>query len=228
MRLLATRVGSKTRTRGPQTGQFEWFILSGIFWVLGCLIARAASYLSFRSIQGSVTSLSVPSYHRMGNILMKSARDISLALERLFVPELRLPERPGVPDTDSGLEIAVVFTSIQATLGALKRAGLLAARLNAHINLVVPQIVPYPLPLASPPVPLDFNERRFRLIANESPVETRVRVYLCRDRDVALSTVLKPHSLIVIGGRRRWWLIPEQRLAGKLRRAGHEVILTFH
>lgn len=160
---------------------------------------------------------------------MESARNMSLAFEGLLAPELHGPERCGVLDTDSRLEIAVVFTSIQATLGALKRAGVLAARLNARINLVVPQIVPYPLPLDSPPVPLDFSERRFRVIAKESSVETTIRVYLCRDRDATLSTVLKSHSLIVIGGRKRWWPTAEKGLARKLRRAGHEVILTeFH
>jgi len=72
---------------------------------------------------------------------------------------------------------------------------------------------------------LDFSERRFRVIAAESPVETTVRLYLCRDRMETLAAVLEPHSLIVLGGRRRWWPTQEKRLVRKLRRAGHEVIL---
>ena len=44
-------------------------------------------------------------------------------------------------------------------------------------------MVPYPLPLTSPPVLLDFSERQFRVLASQSPVETIVRIYLCRDRD---------------------------------------------
>jgi len=47
---------------------------------------------------------------------------------------------------------------------------------RARITLLVPQIVPYPLPLTSPPILLDFNERRFRLIAEQAPVETTVRL----------------------------------------------------
>src|SRR6185436_19358236 len=96
------------------------------------------------------------------------------------------------------------------------------------ITLLVPQVVPFPLPLESPPVLLDWNERRFRVIASESPVDTTVRLYLCRDRRETLLSVLKPHSLVVVGGRRRrwWWPTSEEGLAKMLLRAGHEVIFA--
>jgi hypothetical protein len=152
--------------------------------------------------------------------------DMLLAFQKPLLPATGSPARPGTGEFESKLNVDVVFTSIEPTLAALKKAGALAGRLNARITLLVPQIVPYPLPLASPPVLLDFNERRFRVIANQSPVETMVRLYLCRDRLETLASVLKPHSVVVVGGRRRWWPTPEKRLAGKLRRAGHEVILA--
>ena len=47
------------------------------------------------------------------------------------------------------LEINVIFTDHQGTLGALKTAGALAHQLRAHINLLVPRVVPYAFPLAS-------------------------------------------------------------------------------
>jgi hypothetical protein len=152
--------------------------------------------------------------------------EMVLALEKLLAPAAAHPAQPHIGEPDHRLEIAVVFTSVPATLGALKEAGALADRLAARITLVVPQIVPYPLPLTSPPVLLEFNERRFFLIASQSRVETTVRIYLCRDRQEALAAVLKPHSLIVIGGRKRWWPTAERRLARRLRRAGHEVIVV--
>jgi hypothetical protein len=49
---------------------------------------------------------------------------------------------------------------------------------------------------------------------------------LCRDRVETLRKVLKPHSLVVIGGRRSWWPTPENRLARQLRRSGHEVVFA--
>lgn len=149
------------------------------------------------------------------------------ALERFLSPLTRLPDRPAADPTESRLNISVVFTSVEATLRALREAGALANRLGARITLIVPQVVPYPLPLTSPPVLLDWNERRFRVIASESPVETAVNLYLCRDRMEILRMALKPGSLVVVGGRkRRWWPTSEERLARTLRRAGHEVVFA--
>ena len=152
---------------------------------------------------------------------------MSLALEKILAPAVGRPASPATEEADPRLNISVVFTAIDATLAALKQAGAMASSLGARITLVIPQVVPYPLPLTSPPVLLDFSERRFRVIAGASQVETQVRIYLCRDRLETLATVLKPHSLVVIGGRKRWWWPrPEKRLTNRLRRAGHEVIFS--
>ena len=159
---------------------------------------------------------------------------MALALERMIAPVTGAPERPFAEETDSKLNVSVIFTSVQATLAALKEAGTLLgdplsnqdSSLRGHITLIVPQIVPYPLPLASPPVLVDFNERRLRVIANNCRVETRVCVYLCRDPLETLKSVLKPHSLVIVGSRKRWWPTAEKRLAAKLRSAGHAVIVT--
>jgi hypothetical protein len=151
---------------------------------------------------------------------------MALALERMIAPVTGAPVRPFTEETGSKLDISVVFTSIEATLTALKEAGNLASSLAARITLIVPQIVPYPLPLTSPPVLIDFSERRLRVIASNSRVETRVSVYLCRDPQETLRSVLKPHSLVVIGSRKSWWPTAEKRLAAKLRHFGHQVVVT--
>ena len=151
---------------------------------------------------------------------------MSLALERVLAPSPGYPAAPAIEETESRLYVAVVFTSVEATLAALRKAGDLANRLSGRITLVVPQVVPYPLPLTSPPVLLDWNEKRFRVIASESPVETTVLIYLCRDRLKTLTTELSSRSLVVVGGRKRWWPTAEKRLARKLRRAGHEVLFA--
>jgi len=152
------------------------------------------------------------------------SRPLWPAFEKVFSPHIGLDE-PSC-DEDARLEISVVFTSIKATLHALRKAGEMADDLNARIVLVFPQIVPFPLPLTSPPVWLDFRESFLRAIAAKSQVETTVRICLCRDREEALSMVLKPRSLVVLGSRKRWWPTAERRLAKKLRRCGHEVIIS--
>jgi len=149
---------------------------------------------------------------------------MSLAIEKILTPATGHPAHTGIDEAERGLNISVVFTSVEATLEALKEAGTLASSLGAKITLLVPQVVPYPLPLETPPVLVDFNERRFQVIAGLSPVETRVQVYLCRDKLETLTTALSPGSIVVLGGRRRWWPTHDEVLARALRRAGYEVI----
>jgi hypothetical protein len=153
---------------------------------------------------------------------------MALALERMIAPVLGAPTLG--EEASSELNVSVIFTSVDATLGALKAArsflGEQAASLNGRITLIVPQIVPYPLPLASPPVLVGDSERRLRIIAGRSRIETNICVFLCRDSLETLKSVLKPHSLVILGSRRRWWPTAEKRLAAKLRAAGHEVIVT--
>jgi hypothetical protein len=151
---------------------------------------------------------------------------MSPVLENPLTPAPWASEVPATGNANIRQEITVIFTSIEATLSALREAGHLAGRLNARLALIVPQIVPYPLPLTSPPVSHEFNKKRFRVMAGDSRVETKVRICMCRDRDVALEAVLKPHSLVVIGGHGHWWHDPEKRLAHRLRRAGHKVVLA--
>jgi hypothetical protein len=155
---------------------------------------------------------------------------MALALERMIAPVTGAPSPPFAEEAGSKPNVSVVFTSVDATLAALREArcllGTQAGGLGGHITLIVPQIVPYPLPLDSAPVLVDFNERRLRVIAGGSRIETRVCIYLCRDSLETLKSVLKPHSLVVLGSRKRWWPTAEKRLAAKLRGAGHEVIVT--
>ncbi len=148
---------------------------------------------------------------------------MTLAIEKILIPATGRPALPAAEETDRRLNIAVVYTSVESTLTALKEAGTLANSLGARIELVVPQVVPYPLPLDSPPVLVEFNEKRFRVMVSESPVETSVQIYLCRDRFETLTSVLKPGSIVFLGGRHKWWPGKDERLARKLRRAGYEV-----
>jgi hypothetical protein len=151
---------------------------------------------------------------------------MSLALQRTLKPSPGRPATTAPTTAETRLNVVVVFTNVASTLIALKKAGKLSAQLNTHITVLVPQVVPYPLPLESPPVLLEWNERRLRVMAEESPVETTVKLYLCRDRIQALLPVLQPRSVVVIGGHKRWWPTPETKLASKLRSAGHEVIFA--
>jgi len=150
---------------------------------------------------------------------------MSLTVEKLLTRAAAHLPLADSPQPEQELNISVVATTFEATAIALKKAGVLANRLGARISLTVPQVVPFPLPLESPPVLIEFNEHRYLSIARENCVETSVHIFLCRDRVETLMSVLKPRSLVVLGGRKQWWPTGERRLAWKLRKAGHEVIL---
>jgi hypothetical protein len=157
---------------------------------------------------------------------MESPEEISSFRERLQNSAARNLGSIRNAEDNGRLEIVVVYTSVAATIAAIQLAAGLANSLDGRITLLVVQRVPYPLPLEEPPVRLEFSKQRFRDIASLSSVETSVRVYLCREPLKVLTGVLRPHSVIVIGGHKSWWPSREAKLVGKLRHAGHEVILT--
>jgi hypothetical protein len=155
---------------------------------------------------------------------VEGPKNMSLVVEKILATAPGRPAQHTVEQQDLGLNIAVVFTAEGPTLAALGEAGALAESLGAQITLLVPQVVPYPLPLESPPVLVEFSEKRFHVIASRSPVKTKVQLYLCRDPFETIESVLRPSSIVVIGGKKTLWPTTEKRLARKLRKAGHEVI----
>jgi hypothetical protein len=127
--------------------------------------------------------------------------------------------------TGAQLHIAVVFTNRRGTAAALRIAGALARQLNGRVTVFAPIEVSWHLPIQKPPVSPEWNHRRFEALASECPVETTIRLFLCRDAWEILRRVLSPRSLVVLGGRKHWWN-REVRLARRLRTLGHEVVLA--
>ena len=114
------------------------------------------------------------------------------------------------------LEINVVFTSADSTRQAMNTAARLAADLGVRVRLIVPQVVPYPIPLDNPPVPDEFSAEKFRQIAADAGVEAEVDIRYCRDRTVMLKETLKPGAIVVMA---------DNRLASKLRSNRNHVLL---
>lgn len=128
-------------------------------------------------------------------------------------------------DRESGsLEVVVLHTNTKATLRSLKTAAELAAGLAARIRLLVLEVVPYPLEVESPRVPLEYTQRRFWTVASEARVDTLIDIRLGRDRRGMLESALKPGSVVVLE-RGGWWT-SEHRLAKRLARLGHQVVLA--
>lgn len=122
------------------------------------------------------------------------------------------------------LEVVVIYTGQKETLVALRAAGQLAPDLHATIQVLVPEIVPYPLDLHRPPVAEAHAVRKFETLAEGQRVATKVQRVLCREPKDAIKQAIGPHSVVVIGERKHWWTRGESRLAKHLRALGHEVI----
>jgi len=126
------------------------------------------------------------------------------------------------------LQINVVFTSTRHTPSALAAAARYARDLDAQIHFLVIQAVPvHYSSLSYPPVSLQFVQERARrmALACAEDIEIRVQVYLCGDSTQCILRVLKPHSVVIIGGSKRWWRTHEDRLAAVLRSNGHRTVL---
>jgi hypothetical protein len=102
----------------------------------------------------------------------------------------------------------------------------LAKDLDATFQIVVTRVVPFPLPLDQPPIPRTFTEQQILELTKEIPVKAAVRIYDCRDPETTLLQVLPPASIVIAGFRGSWWPSPENKLARKLRKGGHDVVLT--
>jgi hypothetical protein len=148
---------------------------------------------------------------------MKGAQELVLNRHRVATPEDAHGNKP--------LEVIVLHTTTKATLQALRTAARLAEGLAARIRLLVLETVPYPLPLNSPQVPMEFTHRHFRTVALETKIETDVDIRLGRDKVQMLESALKPHSLVVMAAKSGWWPSAEKRLAKRLERIGHHVVV---
>lgn len=132
--------------------------------------------------------------------------------------------------TDSEpLEVNVIFTEPRATAAALKSSESFARGFGACIRLRAAIAVPFRLPLDQPPISVCFLEQLLRDLVGQPEqdgFERTIHLYVCRDRSETLLQVLKPNSLVVIGGRKHWWPTAASRMAGALRAQGHRVVFV--
>lgn len=131
-------------------------------------------------------------------------------------------DRPAIR-TDA---VYVVYTSIDETLTAVRVAGSFAKALGVPVSLVHIRAIPYALPVDRPvgisPIETDAFVARLRA----ESIEVNAREYLCRDRRSAIPAAFKPHSLIVVAGRRRWWRTQADFWRRALQAAGHYVVFV--
>ena len=122
----------------------------------------------------------------------------------------------------------VIYTNPKSTAVALKFAAEVAHDLYATIRVLAVQQVPVAIPLSRPPADFQLTEKSLLELANrcsDGTMETTIHLYRSRNALDTLGQVLEPNSLVVIGGRRRWFS-DAYWIASMLRSIGHQVILV--
>jgi hypothetical protein len=122
------------------------------------------------------------------------------------------------------LWIVVPYTTPEVTRAALRHAGV-CTDLDVHVYLVDIQVVPFPCPLNQPPVNKKFSELRLQDLLKQRELPGKAAVLYTRDWLEGFSKVLAPGSLVVLATKKRWWRTREEKLARKLMKVGHHVML---
>ena len=123
------------------------------------------------------------------------------------------------------VRIYVIFTDIIGTRAALLAATRLAYGLDLPLSLLAARSVPYPLPLESPPVSVEFTEHAMCSLVSDLDAEIAVQILLCREPQEALRDALGPEALVVIGKGKGWWRSRYRNLARRLRADGRHLVL---
>lgn len=122
--------------------------------------------------------------------------------------------------------VSVLFTTEHDTVAAARVGAAIAGAMAVPLTVTHFRTVPYPLSVSAPdgisPVERDVFKQRLLV----EGIDARVRVFLCRNKERVMPMAFRGHSLIVIGGRRRWWPTTAERLRRRLEAAGHFVLFV--
>ncbi len=122
--------------------------------------------------------------------------------------------------------VSVLFTTEEDTLAAARVGAVLAEAMAVPLTVIHFRTVPYPLSVHAPAGVSPVESDAFRRRLESAGVDARVRVYLCRQRESVVPMAFRGHSLIVMGGRRRWWPTAAERWRRRLEAAGHFVLFV--
>ena len=126
--------------------------------------------------------------------------------------------------------IHVLATTPLDTRAALTRASQLAGGLGAILRVIVPEVVSYRLNVEIPvPDPTSVADV-YRTMASRMGIVADVRLCVCRRTSDVYRALLPERSIVVIGGRQRWWPWPNAtvRTARMLESLGHRVVIVDH
>jgi hypothetical protein len=156
------------------------------------------------------------------DVVMTSMTPLSPTTRQPAPPSARTPDNHDLRTN----AVYVVYTSTDETFAALRIAGGFANALSVPLILVHYRTVPYPLAVDSPTGVSPIHSEEFLCRLRVEHIDAQSRVYLCRSDRRAIGAALNMPSLVVVGGRRRWWPTKAERWRRALETAGHYVIFV--
>jgi len=123
--------------------------------------------------------------------------------------------------------LQVIATTEAGTRAALMEASHLSRQMNVDRTvLLIPWMVSSTASVEGPEHEAAIVEK-YRRMANQTGVDVAVRLCACGGYSEVLRWMLPRGSTVVVGGRRRWWWpTGEQRIADRLKSAGHLVVFA--
>lgn len=124
--------------------------------------------------------------------------------------------------------VYVLFTDVEGTLRAVRAARDLVPPPDGRVTVVHLRPLDFGAPLDDPPgiSPAETDAFCDRLGDEGLDGAVDVRVCVCRDARLALTSVIDPHSLVLVGGHHRWWPTGADRWRRRLETAGHLVVFV--
>src|SRR5262249_4602844 len=122
--------------------------------------------------------------------------------------------------------VYILFTTVDETVEAVRVAAAFGRAMSVPLTLIHFRSVPYAWSVDAPAGVSPVETRAFVDRLRAEGIEVRARVFLCRDQKRAIRMAFKPHSLVVVGGRRSWWQTKAERWRRSLEAAGHFVLLV--
>ena len=136
------------------------------------------------------------------------------------------PQEPNSGEQARSLSVNVVYTGPETTITALRAADSLARNLSATVHIRAFIAVPHQLAIEFAFSSVQFLKDLLTDLVERvgtQHCEYVLHIYVCRSRIETLLSVLRPSSLVVIGGRRHLLPTIESRLSNAAVSAGHSV-----
>ena len=122
--------------------------------------------------------------------------------------------------------IYIIATSVEGTRAALNAGVPLALGSRARLILLVPQIVPYPLPVNGPVNATVFTEARHSDLVHQANGEAEIHICLCRTSLDVIHALPHEATVVVGGASGVLWPSREERLAHHLTHLGHHTVFA--